>query len=152
MRVLVDTNVILRATQPDHQSYQVSLDAISQLGRAEFEMCLVPQSIYEYWVVATRPASVNGLGMTVADVDRQIQELLSEFTLLRNESGIYARWYDLVVAHSVQGKPAHDTRLVAAMERHGLKHLLTFNKSDFTRFPAISALSPHEVVSGNLPS
>lgn len=152
MRVLVDTNVILRSAQPAHAGYSVSVTAISQLGRAEFELCLVPQSIYEYWVVATRPATVNGLGMSVIEVDRQVQELLSKFTLLRDERGIYSRWYDLVVTHRVQGKPAHDTRLVAAMERHGVKHLLTFNKSDFARFPTVVALSPDEIASGVMPA
>ncbi len=108
----------------------------------------MPQSIYEDWVVVTRPTAVNGFGMLVADADQQIQELLQHFMLLRDERGIYSRWYDLVVTHNVQGKQAHDTRLVAAMERHGLKHLLTFNKSDFARFSAIVALSPDEVVTG----
>lgn len=152
MRVLVDTNVILRSTQPAHPGYSLSVTAISQLGGAEFELCLVPQSIYEYWGVATRPATVNGLGMTAIEVDRQVQELLSKFTLLRDERGIYSRWYHLVITHGVQGKPAHDTRLVAAMERHGVKHLLTFNKSDFARFPAIHALSPDEIASGIMPA
>ena len=56
------------------------------------------------------------------------------------------------VTHNVKGKQAHDTRLVAAMERHGVKHLLTFNKSDFARFPAIVALSPDEIVAGIMPA
>jgi predicted nucleic acid-binding protein len=90
--------------------------------------------------------------MSVIEVDRQVQELLSKFTLLRDERGIYSRWYDLVVTHRVQGKLAHDTRLVAAMERHGVKHLLTFNKSDFARFPTVVALSPDEIASGVMPA
>ena len=152
MRVLVDTNVILRSTQPKNQGYPASVAAISQLGQAGHELCLVPQAIYEYWVVATRPAAVNGLGMTAVDVDQQIQELLLKFTLLRDERGIYSRWYNLVVTHNVLGKQAHDTRLVAAMERHGVMHLLTFNKSDFARFPSIAALSPDDIISGILPA
>jgi len=40
----------------------------------------------------------------------------------------------------VVGKAAHDARLVAAMNRHALSHLLTFNVSDFKRYPAIQIL------------
>jgi predicted nucleic acid-binding protein len=90
--------------------------------------------------------------MTAVDADQQIQELLLKFTLLRDARGIYSRWHDLVVTHNVLGKQAHDTRLIAAMERHGVMHLLTFNKSDFARFPSIAVLSPDEIVTGILPA
>ncbi len=90
--------------------------------------------------------------MPISDVDRLIQELLLHFTLLRDERGVYSRWYDLVVSRHVQGKQAHDARLVAAMERHNVKHLLTFNRADFARFSSIVVLSPDELQSGmNIP-
>ena len=86
--------------------------------------------------------------MPISDVDRRIQELLLHFTLLRDERGVYSRWYDLVVLRHIQGKQAHDARLVAAMERHNVKHLLTFNRADFARFSSIVVLSPDELQSG----
>ncbi len=89
--------------------------------------------------------------MNGTDVDQQIQELLQHFTLLRDERGIFSRWYELVVTHRVHGKLAHDARLVAAMERHRLTNLLTFNKPDFERFSAIHALSPDDILAGVMP-
>lgn len=148
MKVLVDPNILLRIAQPNSISHANAAAALIQLSDAGHELCLVPQSIYEYWVVATRPATVNGLGLTIADVDLQIRDLLSRFTLLRDERGIFAHWYDLVVQNAVHGKLAHDTRLVAAMQRLGLKHLLTFNQPDFARFAAIKALSPEDILAG----
>jgi len=47
---------------------------------------------------------------------------------------------------------AHDTRLVAAMQRHGLTYLLTFNTGDFSRFTAIHGLSPEDILAGQLPT
>ncbi|MBL8812800.1 MAG: PIN domain-containing protein [Planctomycetaceae bacterium] len=152
MKMLVDTNVILRFTQKANPSHAVARSALTHVSRLGHELCLVPQSIYEYWVVATRPIAVNGFGMLAGVADRHVQELLQRFTLLRDERGIYSRWHDLVVMHNVQGKQAHDTRLVAAMERHSVKRLLTFNKSDFGRFPTIVAFSPDEIVSGIMPA
>ena len=85
MKILVDTNVILRSSQPANSSHTVAIAALTQLAKTGHEPCLVPQSIYEYWVVATRPVAVNGFGMSVTDVDHQIQDLLQHFTLLRDE-------------------------------------------------------------------
>ena len=108
MKVLADTNVILRSTQPANPEHALALSAMAWLSESGHELCLVPQSIYEYWVVATRPMAVNGFGMPMSDVDQRIQELLLHFTLLRDERGVYSRWYDLVVSRHVQGKQAHD--------------------------------------------
>ena len=50
-----------------------------------------------------------------------------------------------MVQHCVLGKGAHDARLVAAMERHGLARILTFNVDDFKRYPGIEVLPPAEI-------
>jgi predicted nucleic acid-binding protein len=64
------------------------------------------------------------------------------FPLLLDERGIYLRWQQLVAATETRGKPAHDARLVAAMLRHGLTHILTFNVADFKRFADATILDP----------
>lgn len=152
MKVLVDTNILLRVAQPGRVAHASATAALIQLSDAGHELCLVPQSICEYWVVATRPATVNGHGLMIADVDLQIRDLLSRFTLLRDERGIFAHWYDLVVQNAVHGKLAHDARLVAAMQRHRLKRLLTFNQPDFARFSAIRPMSPEDILTGGFSS
>ena len=152
MKVLVDTNILLRVAQPGHTSPASATAALISLSIAGRELCLVPQSIYEYWVVATRPKTVNGLGLTIADVDLQVQDLLTRFTLLPDERGIFSHWHELVVRNAVHGKLAHDARLVAAMQRHGLMYLLTFNTADFSRFTAIHAMSPEDILAGKLPT
>jgi len=152
MRVPIDANILLRVAQPASASNATSITSLTQIVDAGHELCLVPQSIYEYWVVATRPVTVNGLGLTIPVVDQQIQDLLSRLTLLRDERGIFAHWYELVVRNAVHGKLAHDTRMVAAMQRHGLTNLLTFNKSDFSRFTAIHVLSPDDIMAGQMPA
>jgi predicted nucleic acid-binding protein len=51
----------------------------------------------------------------------------------------------LVRQHDVMGKSAHDARLVAAMRRHDLQHLLTFNVTDFQRYGGIELLDARMV-------
>jgi predicted nucleic acid-binding protein len=40
--------------------------------------------------------------------------------------------------------------LFAAMQVHGISHLLTFNTGDFKRYPGITMVAPDEIL--NLPS
>ena len=40
------------------------------------------------------------------------------------------------------GKKAHDARLVAAMNLHGITHIVTFNSDDFARDAGITVIHP----------
>ena len=55
-------------------------------------------------------------------------------------------WERLVISTPVVGKNGHDARLVAAMTVHRLTHLLTFNAQDFRQYPAITAVTPADVL------
>jgi predicted nucleic acid-binding protein len=150
MRILLDTNVVLRLGDRGHVMHGEALAAIDWLDANGHECVIVPQVLYEYWVVATRPSENNGLGMPVADA--AISQWIAVFRLLLDERGVFAYWRDLVATTDVKGKNAHDARLVAAMQRHGLTDLLSFNKRDFIRFTAINAFTPAEVLDGRIPS
>lgn len=151
MRILLDTNVLLRLEDLDHVHHSVVRSAIDLLHANEHELVLVPQVLYESWVVATRPRTVNGLGLDSAQVDRMLSEWIELFTLLRDERKVFRFWRELVSSHDVCGKNAHDARLVAAMLRHGVSEILTINSSDFARFAAIRVWSPTDIVGGKLP-
>jgi predicted nucleic acid-binding protein len=103
---------------------------------------LVPQILYEFWAVATRPAAVNGLGLPVAVVAAEMARFQSFFPLSFDTPAVFSEWERLVTTHQVVGKNAHDARLVAAMTVHGITHLLTFNTQDFARFMGITVLDP----------
>jgi predicted nucleic acid-binding protein len=152
MRVLLDSNVVLRLGDRGHAMHAEALAAIDWLDANGHECVIVPQVLYEYWVVATRPAENNGLGMSVANADAAISEWIAVFRLLLDERGIFAYWRDLVATNDVKGKNAHDARLVAAMQRHGLTDLLSFNKPDFARYKVINTFTPAEVLDGRIPS
>ncbi len=83
--------------------------------------------------------------MTTSDTAEKVKALQRLFPLYRDERAIFERWEELVTRYDVKGKTTHDARLVAAMLRHGLTHLLTFNGSDFKRFTEITVLTPSEV-------
>ena len=145
MRLLVDTNVLCRLAEKGHALHSTAKEAVTRLNDQGHELCLVPQVLYEYWVVATRPASENGLDMAASEVDTAIHLWLDVFTLLRDERGIFSVWRDLTRKYSIKGKNAHDARLVAAMLRHGLQQLLTFNVADFQRYHEIELVDVRSV-------
>lgn len=145
MRILIDTNVLCRLAEKGHPFHSVAEHAVSKLRAAAHELCLVPQVLYEYWVVVTRPASENGLDMPPADVDKAMDFWVDLFTLFRDERGIFSAWRELVRRYDVKGKSAHDARLVAAMKRHGLEYLLTFNAADFQRYEGIVVLDANSI-------
>ena len=137
MKVLVDTNVVVRAAQPNSPDWPTIEQALSKL-------------IYELWVVATRPTNANGFGLDASAATSMIDDALTKFQLMRDERGIFDNWLNLIQVHQILGKTAHDARLVAAMQRHSISNILTFNKGDFSRFP-ICVLSPADIISGVIP-
>lgn len=142
MRILLDTSVVVRLSELNTASAEQTREAIARLSLTPHEACLVPQVIYEYWSVATRPAERNGLGLSTAETARNVADFLSIFTLLRDERTVFEHWHEIVTRYAVLGKGVHDARLVAAMQRHSISHIMTLNESDFARYPDISAQSP----------
>ena len=150
MRVLLDANLLLRLDDEGHAHHDTALAALDWLAAHDHEAVIVPQVLYEYWVVATRPLEVNGLGLDVASAERAVAEWMTVFKPLLDERGVFGHWRDLVSAHEVKGKNAHDARLVAAMQRHRVTTLVTFNTPDFARFTGINVFSPADVLNGLL--
>ncbi len=146
MRFLLDTNVLARLAQPDHRQHAVAAAAVEALRVRKEHLCVVPQILYELWVVCTRPANLNGLGLSVAQARSEIASVKIFCTFLRDERAIFQQWERLVAEGHVKGKNAHDARLVAAMVRHGLTHILTFNADDFHRYSEIEVVTPEAIV------
>jgi len=140
--LLLDTNVLLRTLQVQHPQYEIAARAFEILPTRGYDLHLVPQNLTELWVVATRPASQNGLGLSTADAATELMRLKSMFPLLPDTPAIYPVWESLVVQYRVSGKPAHDARLVAAMLVHGLTTILTFDKAGFSRYAGIHVVHP----------
>jgi predicted nucleic acid-binding protein len=147
MSILLDTNVLVRLSQQTHPHHQAARSATSTLGNRGEVVNIVPQNLYEFWAVATRPTTVNyGLGLTTAQTKIEIARIRSLFALLPDTAAIYPEWERLVEFHDVKGKTSHDARLVAAMVVHGVTRVLTFNDRDFTRYANIVAINPMSTV------
>jgi predicted nucleic acid-binding protein len=140
--VLIDTSTLLRTLQASHPQRETARVAIKALIARGRELHIVPQNLVELWVVATRPLSQNGLGLSTPEAAADLARLKSMFPLLADTPAIYPVWESLVIQYRVFGKPAHDARLVAAMRVHGLTTILTFDRTGFSRYAGIEVLHP----------
>lgn len=144
--ILLDTNLLTRMTRSlDPQSGFARGAIQTLLGRRE-RLIVVPQNLYEFWAVATRPpgappAGSNGLGMSPAQAAHWLRFFQRRFSLLPDREELSRLWQTLVEAHGITGFRAHDVRLVAAMQSYGIAQLLTFNGTHFRGLP-ITVLDP----------
>jgi len=145
MTYLVDTNVLLRIIQVNHSMHADAIRAAITLGEQGNELFVIGQNLIEFWAVATRPESSNGLALSVADTVAHIETFKQTFSVLPDTPEIFPAWERLAQAHAISGRESHDTRLVAAMLVHGVTHILTFNTEDFKRYPEITVVNPHDI-------
>jgi len=146
MSVLVDTNVLLRRTQLNHEQHAVAMESVARLLAANEPVCFTPQNISEFWNVVTRPVESNGLGFPVTLVVGEVEKIERVLTLLSDSPDTYTEWKRLVVTHSMHGVKVHDARLVAAMNVHKVRRILTFNVDDFIRY-GVEVLHPSSIAS-----
>jgi predicted nucleic acid-binding protein len=102
--------------------------------RSGTSFVLAPQSLFEAWVVLTRPAAVNGYGFSTAEAYSQIDAARSLFQVFPDPPNLLDEWLDLCRSHEVSGKNAHDARLAAYARLNNIKTLITLNPRDFARY------------------
>ena len=69
MRFLLDTNILARYSQATHPLHAPTLSTLKRLREQNHDLCIVPQVVYEYWAIATRPAENNGLSFSTDETN-----------------------------------------------------------------------------------
>ncbi len=144
MAILIDTNVLLRAIQPEHPMHGAAVRALQVLIEDDAPVITL-QNVAEFWNTITRPAANNGLGLSVEEAKDEVSRLEHYFPVLCEDSDSYNEWKALVGGCRVVGVQVHDARLVAVMKVRGIPKLLTFNVDDFARYAGIEAVHPEKV-------
>jgi predicted nucleic acid-binding protein len=141
MSTLVDTNVLLRRIQSGHAQHGVAIESVALLVETREPVYFTLQNISEFWNVATRPVSGNGLDLSTDRVRAEVEKIEQYLDLLPDSPAAYEEWRRLVLAHGVRGKKVHDAKLVATMNVHRVRRILTFDVGDFARYD-IEAIHP----------
>ncbi|MDJ0547161.1 MAG: PIN domain nuclease, partial [Microcystis sp. M53601_WE4] len=98
---LLDTNILLRAADTSSATYSLANNVITQIVETANECVIIPQVLIEFWVVATRPLDVNGLGWTPAQATNYVNDLLDNFTLIAETPDIFPLWFQLVTIYNI---------------------------------------------------
>ncbi len=144
-KYLLDTNILLRASDRASMRYDLAVNSVADLIAQGHECVITPQVLIEFWLVATRPIEVNGLGWSIERTEKKINQLISQFTLVEETEAIFARWLELVTRYQIKGKRIHDARLMAVAIANEISHILTFNPKDFTKIAELTIVNPDEV-------
>jgi predicted nucleic acid-binding protein len=142
VRILVDTSILARDANRSDPLHAIVAGALSSLTERGATLCVCSQNLYEFWVVATRPAGLGGLGMEPPQARAQIEGVLDAYEFIEDPPDLVPRWLELCTTHGVRGKPAHDARLVAVMGAAGVRDILTLNSRDFVRFAMVRTIDP----------
>ena len=145
---LLDTNLLLRSIDQESEHHGVAVAALLELAARKDEIYVSNQSLFEFWVVASRPAERNGLELTLANINFVIDQFLEDYINLPDPTSIVDEWRRLVTTYRVSGFKAHDMRLAAYARLHGIPRILTFNVADFKSLKdEIDTVSPDEFLS-----
>lgn len=104
MAALIETNVFVRLANHADPQYQIADNAIPKLTQRGEELRSTPQSFIEFRSVVTRPANVNGLGLSSADSEALAATFEASFPVLPDTPDIFPAWKTLVSAGGVVGK------------------------------------------------
>ncbi len=142
---LLDTNILLRSRDIASPDYNLVDRTIRYLISNNHSCFITPQVLIEFWVVATRPVALNGLGWTPEETELAVQMLINQFELLEETSDIFLIWLSLATTHRISGKRTHDLRIQAVVTAHNISHILTLNPQDFVEVEGITIVHPNSI-------
>ncbi len=145
MRMLVDTNILIRWVDKTSSDHIVCTRVISHLKQS-MSIYVCAQNLIEFYSVATRPCDVNGLGMDVAAAQQALTDILEALPCLPEVPDMARFWREVIIQNNVSGRQVHDARLVALMHAHDFTDILTLNVNDFNRYQGINPMTPKEVL------
>jgi len=149
MAYLLDTNILARLANIADAQHHIATHAVIELHRRGEALHVTPQVIIEFRNVATRSIALNGLGLSVAEVNAKTELFEQAFPLLPETPDIYPAWKLLVDHFGVVGKQVHDARLVAVCHAAGVTNLLSFNVGHLARFadfgPGVAVVDPNSI-------
>ncbi len=135
MAYLLDTGILLRIVDTSDQLHDLVRRAVEALAIQKEGLFITNQNVAEFWNVATRPLTANGLGLPAATVADLLENIIEPtFGLLIETDGLFVEFKRLGRKYQFLGKQAHDARLVAMMLCWKVEKLLTLNDRDFRRY------------------
>jgi predicted nucleic acid-binding protein len=130
-KLLVDTNVLLEATDEGRPLHAQAMALFRHAAEDGLDLFIGTQVVREYLVVATRPIENNGLGMNTASAIDNIQAFEKRASLVAESLRAGEVFVEWAGRFQVQGKKLHDLQILATASVAGMNALITANERDF---------------------
>ena len=103
MSILIDTNVLLRRTQPDHPHHVAAVESVAHLLETGEPVYYALQNIAEFWNIATRSIASHGLSFSPALALGEVGKIEQALMLLPEAPAMYGESKRLMIQHHVLG-------------------------------------------------
>ncbi|MGV0028152.1 PIN domain-containing protein [Phormidesmis priestleyi] len=131
--VFIDTNILIYAKLSLSPFHQQAIEKLQTLEAAETQLWVSRQILREYLSALTRPNDLTA-PISVAALVEDVRYFASQFQVAEESREVTDRLLVLIEQVSVGGKQIHDSNIVATMQAHEIRSLLTHNTQDFNRF------------------
>jgi predicted nucleic acid-binding protein len=132
-KVLVDTNVLLEATDEGRPFHEQALALFLNAPQDGVDLFLGTQVVREYLVVATRPVVNNGLGMSTETALENIRRFRKRASLVAETLRAGEVFLEWAGRFEIRGKKLHDLQILATASVAGMDALITANMNDFPK-------------------
>ncbi len=139
--VFVDTNIPVFAAITTSPLYAEALGQLDAYRQAGVELWISRQILREYLATLSRPQPFTP-PLSAATLIADVHGFRAIFRIAEDSSAVTANLLTLFGSIAIGGKQVHDANIVATMQTHGLRRLLTHNTADFARFAALIQVEP----------
>jgi toxin-antitoxin system PIN domain toxin len=140
----LDTNVLVYAhvaALPEHGAVREFL--AGQLARRDVTLFVTPWVLHEFVHVVTDARRFEPpVGMGEALALARLYLGRANVECVATDAEALAEAFGLVDRHRLGRKRLADTLLAATLLRHGVRQLVTCNRSDFEVFPGLQVIDP----------
>jgi len=141
-KIAIDTNILLFATDKNHELNEFCYDLICRGVNKEFELYIADKTLYEYFAVLSNTFCENNLPQAKELFDYYLYHSdISILTSSKETSTIVSR---LLEKKDVKGKYIHDIVIIAILLENDIDIICTDNVKDFIGFEGIDVVSPRD--------
>jgi toxin-antitoxin system PIN domain toxin len=143
-RALIDTNVLVYATDTNSSFHEASKQLRDRGFRGEIRLVVTPQILMEFFAVVTSPRRVTSPRSSAEACEEVEKYVRADYIQkLYPDPAALERTLDLLKQYpQVTRQDVFDLFLVATMVANDITRIYTYNQEHFTRFEGIEVLRP----------
>jgi predicted nucleic acid-binding protein len=129
----LDTNVLVLATTEEAPFHDAAVRSLRRL-RTGGTPCWISRQILREYLATLSRAQTFAIPQPVESLIADIEMFQRRFRIAEDGPQVTPRLLALMRQVPAGGKQVHDANIVATLQAHGVRRLLTHNTADFARF------------------